>query len=406
MHEHQSIASSERCQQRIEAVERRFERAAGPAQKTEQQLLAVCAHELRNPLSSLQSTLDLMRGQFASPALDPHLEVLLRQTRKLERIVEDLLDVARAAQGKLELRAERIDMVVVVARAIESTRHLIDERRHALVLRAPGRPIHVTADPERLEQVFVNLLVNAAKYTEPGGRIAVEIRGSAGEVEVRVRDSGMGMTREALAHAFELFTQFGNDMALARGGLGVGLAVVKQLVEMHDGRVRAFSDGPGRGAEILVTLPMAAEVSEVREAHPRREAFVPQRVPATAPKRVLVVDDNQDLAEALGRLIDYLGHRVCVANDGPSALRAAAELNPEVAFVDICLGEMDGYAVARALARASVAPPLLVALTGYADESARVRAREAGFCRHLVKPPRLAAIQAVLSGCPERVSSR
>lgn len=391
MGEHELIGvGGDRCHlQRVEHAQRITRQAASG----EQELLAVCAHELRNPLSSLQSTLELLRGSLPSPVLDQHLEILQRQTRKLERIVSDLFDASRAGQATLEMQLERVDMAVIVARALESTRHFVEERRHTVSFTSPERAVYVMADALRLEQVLVNLLVNAAKFTDSGGRLSLELKRCEQAVELRVRDNGIGMTQQAIARAFDLFVQVGHEPARSRTGLGLGLALVKQLVELHGGTVRAASPGLGRGSEFVVALPLAADGHDREGQEPERgEPSVGRK----SRRRVLVVDDNHDVADALARLIDHLGHAVRVAADGPTALRVASEWNPEIVFLDICLPNMDGYAVAREIVRTRSQPPLLIALTGYAEQSVTVRARAAGFAKHLVKPPRLSAIAAVL----------
>jgi CheY-like chemotaxis protein len=387
MHEHTLVCGTN--QSRIEFGDL----AAESRPRAEQDLLAVCAHELRNPLASLQCNLELLRGRIASPALTPHLELMEWQTRKLARIVEDLLDMTRASQGKLAVHRECVDIAVIVKRAIESVRYLLQERRHQLAVALPERAVYVSGDPVRLEQVLVNLIVNACKYTDDGGSIAVTVDAGAGSVALRVRDSGVGMSPEALARAFDLFAQVGGG-GRGEGGLGVGLAVVKQLVELHGGTVQAASEGAGLGCEFTVTLPVVASEPELGSGPP---APAPG-LSGAARKRVLVVDDSKDVADALGALIVHLGHTVRIAGDGPSALRVAQEWLPDIVFLDIALPCMDGYAVATELRSARPNPPLLIALTGYADGTVGVRARQAGMAKHLVKPPRLSAIQALLAG--------
>jgi signal transduction histidine kinase/ActR/RegA family two-component response regulator len=370
-------------------------------ERRKDEFLTMLAHELRNPLAPLQCTLAVLRGRFGSPALDRHLEMMERQMSSLARIVDDLLDVSRVSRGKITLQNERLEVAPVVMRAIDSTRHRMEERGHDLVVTLPARPIFVLGDRVRLEQVLVNLLVNAAKYTDPGGRVWIEVDRGPDAVELRVRDNGVGMSAETIEHVFELFAQCERDLMRAQGGLGVGLAVVKTLVELHGGTVSARSPGPGRGSEFGVRLPLAIEQTEL-DLERRRSSVL---APALARRRILVVDDNRDVADALAALLEHLGQSVRIVSDGPAALQLAEEWRPALVFLDLGLPDMDGYAIARELLRTTGdEPPVIVALTGYGQDSARARSLEAGFFQHRVKPPRLESIQAVLAASyrPER----
>jgi CheY-like chemotaxis protein/anti-sigma regulatory factor (Ser/Thr protein kinase) len=284
-------------------------------------------------------------------------------------------------------------MAVVAARAVETSRPLIDERRHHLTVSLPDEPLWVAGDAARLAQVVANLLNNAAKYTEPGGRITLTVARDGDAVVTRVRDTGVGLPPETLSSVFDLFTQVDRSLDRAQGGLGIGLTLVQRLVELHGGTVRAHSDGPGRGSEFVVTLPVLADAPQpAAESSPAAA-----QAEAGGPRRILVVDDNVDGAESLATLLKLLGHEVHVAHDGPAALRATADVRPEVVFLDIGLPGMDGYEVARRLRRPGRTEALLVALTGYGQEEDRRRSREAGFDHHLVKPVDPAVLEELLA---------
>jgi PAS domain S-box-containing protein len=345
------------------------------------EFLAMLSHELRNPLAPIRNAVHVLNAVATGPQVVQAREVIERQVTHLARLVDDLLDVSRITRGKIALRPESVALEDVVARAVETTRPLVEARGHSLSVEVrPGTP-RFTADPVRLAQVIANLLNNAAKYTDPGGRIAVRAGREGGEAVVRVRDTGVGIPVEMLPHVFELFTQAERTLDRAQGGLGIGLTLVKSLVEQHGGRVEAFSDGPGRGSEFVVRLPLPVEsAAAVRAVTPR---------PAVAPskRRVLVVDDNADAADTLAMVLSMRGYDVRVARDGPAALDTARHFLPQLVLLDIGLPGMDGYAVARALRADGRSGPLrLVALTGYGREEDRRRSAEAGFDDHVVKP--------------------
>jgi CheY-like chemotaxis protein/two-component sensor histidine kinase len=310
-----------------------------------------------------------------------------RQVIHLARLIDDLMDVARIGRGKIELRKEVLDVAAVVRRAIESVRSALEERRHELTVALPDEPVRLEADPTRLEQILWNLLNNAIKYTEPGGSIRIEVVPEGAKVAIRVRDTGVGIEPAMVPLVFDMFVQAGHSAESAQGGLGIGLSLVKTLVELHGGSVGVRSDGRGRGTEFVVRLPVLVE----RPGH-RDEPTVRADAPGTRPKpprrRVLVVDDNTDAATSLARLLSRIyGQEVRVAHDGPEALQAAEEFHPELVLLDIGMPGMDGYEVARQLRlRPGFEGTLLVALTGWGQESDRDRSREAGFDHHLVKP--------------------
>lgn len=371
------------------------ERAARLAEASQRkdEFLALLAHELRNPLAPIVTALALMRAHEREPeAVARYRAVIERQVRHLTRLVEDLLDVSRITRGKIVLKPERTSVAAAIEAAIEAARPLLDERRHTAAVDLGEEPLDVIADPVRAAQIFANLINNAAKYTDPGGHVWVRARREGDEIVVSVRDDGIGIPAEMLDHVFDLFVQTDAARGQAQGGLGIGLTLVKRLVELHGGQVAAASAGPGRGTEMTVRLPAA----------PARDATAPAGSAAAGPapsaKRVLIVDDNSDAAESLAEALRDRGHEVRVEGDGPSALAAADVWLPDVALVDIGLPGMDGYAVARALRAAHPRDVLrLLALTGYGQESDRHRAREAGFDAHLVKPADLDRISAAIA---------
>jgi PAS domain S-box-containing protein len=355
------------------------------------EFLATLAHELRNPLMPVRMTLARMRRDTVkSPDDDRRLDMLDRQVKNLERIVDDLLEVSRISSGKIELKKERLDLIVAVNQALESARYLITQRKHQVSLTIPMGPIVVSADPVRVEQILTNLLINAAKYTDPGGQIWISLECARGHVEIRIRDAGVGINPDLLPRVFEMFEQGRRDLARSTGGLGIGLSIVKKLTELHGGTVVATSAGTGKGSEFTVRLPVEVEDVVSPVARPRDRA----RIRASA-RRILVVDDNVDAAESFAELLKEMGHEVRIATDGKAALELNGEWQAQVIFLDIGLPGMDGYEVARRM-RVQNAGTRLVALTGYGHESARTMSVEAGFARHLVKPPDIDTIVALL----------
>ncbi|HVR97214.1 MAG TPA: ATP-binding protein [Thermoanaerobaculia bacterium] len=364
------------------------------ADQRKDEFLAMLAHELRNPLAAISSAGHVL-GQTRS-AVDPQAAelaaVIGRQTRHLTRLVDDLLDVSRFTRGKIELHKGLIELRHVVQGAVETTRPLIERRRHDLTIALPDEPLWLEADATRLAQVLANLLHNAAKFTEPGGHIALTVGRQGGEVAVAVRDDGSGIDPALLPRIFDLFVQEDRSLARSHGGLGIGLTLVRSLVEKHGGRVEAYSEGPGRGSELTVHLPLCPGPQQTIPAAPQVEAA------GEPPSRILVVEDNADTADALAELLRLWGHEVTVVHDGLMALEAARNVRPEVVLLDIGLPGMDGYEVARALrSLGSLDGALLIALTGYGQDSDRHRSQLAGFDHHMVKPvdvPRLRQIIA------------
>jgi signal transduction histidine kinase/ActR/RegA family two-component response regulator len=371
----------------------RLYRQARESDRRKDEFLAMLSHELRNPLAPVLNTLAVLRtrGGVGPSDLQAH-ELIERQVRHMARLVDDLLDVSRVTRGKIALQKERVDLRALAARAAETCRPLIEGRRHALAVALPEGPAFVEADPTRLEQVLTNLLNNAAKYTEPGGRIRLAVERAGGDAVVRVRDTGIGMAPEVRARAFDLFVQGDRALARSEGGLGVGLTMVRSLVEMHGGAVEAHSDGPGQGSEFVVRLPLLPG-GEGSDASPREAA-----APAQRACRILVVDDNRDSADSLALLLRLAGHAVRVAYDGRAALEAARAGPPEVVFLDLGMPGMDGHEVARRLREQDgMGRALLVAVSGYGQEEDRARSLAAGFDYHLVKPVEPGAVQALLA---------
>jgi signal transduction histidine kinase len=382
---------------RNEVLERRrLEAALVEADRRKDEFLAMLAHELRNPLAPILNAVQFMRLRVLNnPELAWCCDVIGRQAEHLTRLVEDLLDVSRITQGKIKLQRGRVALDVVVARAIETNRHLIDARHHQLEVDLPPAPPHVSGDIARLVQVVGNLLNNAAKYTEDGGsiRVAVETARCADgheEALIRVRDTGIGIPSEMLPHVFDLFTQVERP-GRSQGGLGIGLALVRRLAELHGGRVEAQSQEHGAGSEFTVALPLLADVLEAgAEAHPAPAAtpFTARaRPPAGTTRRALVVDDNQDSAESMGLLLREMGFEVELAFDGLAGVRAVAAFAPEIVLLDLGMPDLDGFETARRIRRLPHASAVrLIALTGYGRDEDRRRSKEAGFDHHVVKP--------------------
>ena len=370
--------------------------AAESANRAKDEFLAMLGHELRNPLSPILTALQLMKLR-GSDGSERERTVIERQVIHLTRLVDDLLDVSRIARGKVELKETIVDIAEVIGKAIEIASPLLEQRAHTLDVHVERNGLTVKGDSTRLSQVVSNLLTNAAKYTPPGGHIWIRAEAEDGEVVIRVRDSGLGIAPEVLPRVFDLFVQERQAIDRSQGGLGLGLTIVRNLVERHGGTVSAASDGPGTGSEFVVRLPRAGAGSVLEDGPAGGVAETPLFRPDGAPK-VLVVDDSVDGAEMLSAALSAKGYDTRVAHDAPVALRMAAEFRPDVALLDIGLPVMDGYELA---VRLRELPDLhnvrLIALTGYGQESDRRKSREAGFLRHLVKPVDLVILEAVLA---------
>ena len=355
-------------------------RAAAEAEnRAKDEFLAMLTHELRNPPMAIRIAMQTIRGQAErDPIVQRARDVVERQVRHLARLLDDLLDVSRLTRGKIELRKETVTLQMIVAEALTATRGFIDARRHVESVSLPDEPLGFEADPMRITQVLGNLLDNAAKYTPRGGEIAVTGYREGGEVVLRVRDTGIGIAPEMLPRVFDLFAQLDRSPARPRGGLGVGLTLARTLVELHGGTITVESEGPGRGSEFVVRLPVGAPVA-LRDRDDRRRVAVPAR-------HILLVEDDDSVRKALRRILELDGHRVEVARDGSEGVKLALATAPEVAFIDIRLPGIDGHEVARRIRAALGSRVLLVALTAHGQEQDRRRSSAAGFDVHLVKP--------------------
>ena len=369
----------------------RARQEAEAANRAKDEFMAMLGHELRNPLSPMQTTLELMRLR-APDLLERERGILERQVQHLARLVDDLLDVSRIARGMIDLKREVVELASVVAAAVEQVSPLLEERQHYLRLSVPRHGFRVFADPARLAQVFFNLLHNAAKYTDPGGHLTVVARREGLEVLLSVRDDGMGIAPELQPRVFDTFFQARQEVDRAKGGLGLGLALVKSLSELHGGKVEVESPGVGKGSTFTVHLPLAVEVTPPVELAPS-----PKDPARSEPGlRILVVDDNVDAAESIAEVLQLLGNEVRVAHDGVEALRLARETAPDLALLDIGLPVIDGYELAQRLR--SEHPSLrLVAVSGYGQDADRAATLQAGFSRHLVKPVSLQDIESVVT---------
>ena len=377
----------------------------GLASRAKDEFLAMLGHELRNPLAPIATALHLMKLR-GSPDGEHERSVIERQVLHLTRLVDDLLDVSRIARGKVVLKREIVEIAQVAAKAIEMTSPLLEQRLHSLDLNIPKHGLAVDGDPMRLSQVLSNLLANAAKYSPPSGCITVHAAEDAGDVVVRIRDTGMGIAPEVLPLVFDLFVQGRQALDRSEGGLGIGLTIVRSLVEAHGGRVSAHSDGLGHGSEFVVRLKHAITVSTHGDAVAGRQPQVQQRSLA-AGARVLIVDDNADAAGLLSEVLTLKGYETRVAHDAPTALQIAAEFHPAIAVLDLGLPVMDGYQLADRLRTVpGLAHLRLVALTGYGQESDRARTRRAGFQTHLVKPVDLELIDRALAGSTDDDADR
>jgi signal transduction histidine kinase/CheY-like chemotaxis protein len=351
------------------------------ASRTKDEFLAMLGHELRNPLAPILTALHLMRGA-GEDAFHKERAIIERQTRHLMRLVDDLLDVSRITRGKIMLCRRTVDVASVVAKAVETASPLLEERGHRLTTNVPRAGLSIEGDEHRLAQVVSNLLTNAAKYTPASGSIVVSAGRDGDSVLLSVKDSGLGIDPELLPRVFDQFVQGQRGLDRSEGGLGLGLAIVRSLVEMHRGQVCARSEGRGKGSEFIVRLPWAEGAATERSAVPAAQPSQAFRA-----RRVLVVDDNRDAAQTLGEALEEAGHTTRVTFDAPAALRLAEEFQPEVAVLDIGLPVMDGYELGRRLrALPSLGRLRLIALTGYGQDSDRTRSDEAGFDAHLVKP--------------------
>jgi CheY-like chemotaxis protein/nitrogen-specific signal transduction histidine kinase len=378
-----SVSSLRRAQGQLEAADR---------QKDE--FLAMLAHELRNPLTPIANACELLARTFpAEREAQLMVGMIRRQVTHLTRLVDDLLDVSRITQGRIELKHETLDLADVVAQAVETVEPIVREKGHALSIVTSYRRLFVHGDFARLVQCVVNVLNNAAKYTDAGGELRIETRADGDEAVITVTDNGPGIPAELLPHVFDLFVQGDRTLDRSQGGLGIGLSVVQQLVQQQGGRVAAASDGPGCGSTFEIRLPLAPAPAVIAVAPPAVSA---------SPRRVLIVDDNVDAADSLALVLRREGHDVAVAYGSLEALERFDAFSPEVVFLDIGLPGIDGYEVARRIrGRAAGAGVRLVALTGYGQAEDVARALAAGFDQHIVKPVNMDAVLRALAGTEE-----
>jgi PAS domain S-box-containing protein len=373
----------ERCWAHIERV--RSTEALREADRHKSEFLATLAHELRNPLAPIRNGLEVLRISEGKPAVMANVRAMMeRQVGQMVHLINDLLDIARVSTGKVVLKVERVTLQTVVASAVEISLPLLEGARHGLRVNVPEAPVWLDVDLVRISQVLSNLLSNAAKYTPPGGQVDVDAWVDAGQVLIRVTDTGIGIPNEAIGAIFEMFTQVERSLDRSKGGLGIGLSLVRHLVTLHGGSVLAESAGPGRGSSFTVRLPVAAQGGEGLASCAAGESGVPA---APGGLRILVTDDNRDAADSLASLLAAAGHTVQTAYAGEDALRLAPEFAPDLAILDIGMPGMDGYQTARALrALPQLAGLHLAALTGWGAREDRERSRAAGFDHHLLKP--------------------
>ena len=353
------------------------------ADRRKDEFLATLAHELRNPLAPVRMAVEVLRMKGpAIPELQWARDVIDRQTQALTRLIDDLMDVSRINHGKIELQREQVELEKIVQGAVETSRPLIEEMGHELTVTLPPGPVIVNADLTRLAQVMLNLLNNATKYTERGGRIDLRAELQGSDVVVSVTDTGIGIPAEKLLTIFEMFSQVEGALSRSPGGLGIGLCLVKRLVEMHGGSVEAKSGGPGKGSEFVVRLPIA-----VAQTYPRQGSDDGDKAQPTSDLRILVVDDNRDAAETLAMLLKMMGNNVHTAHDGEEAVAAAREFQPDVVLCDIGLPKLNGYEACRQMkAQAWDKKMILIAVTGWGQDDDRRKSEKAGFDHHLVKP--------------------
>jgi PAS domain S-box-containing protein len=374
---------------------KKAEQALLEADRRKDEFLATLAHELRNPLAPLRTGLQVMRLARGDRATVEQVQGMMeRQLAQMVRLIDDLLDVSRITRGKLEIRKERVELAAVVSSAVETGRPLTEEMGQELTVTLPKQPILLEADLTRLAQVFANLLTNAAKYTDRGGRIWLTAERQGGEVVVTVKDTGIGISPEHLPRLFQMFSQVERSLERSQGGLGIGLTLVKRLVEMHGGKVEVRSEGPGKGAEFVVRLPVAAGASGGQAENGEGGPAAPK-----SSLRILVVDDNRDGADSLATMLRLMGHDTRTAYDGQEGVEAAGTFHPEVVLLDIGLPRLDGYQACRRIReQAGGRQVVLVAITGWGQGEDKRRAAEAGFNHHLTKPVDPADLEKLLSG--------
>lgn len=391
----QQIAAQRDENSRLLKESRRYAQALQDADKRKDEFLATLAHELRNPLAPISNSVSILSSE-RSPAhvRKSALGMMERQVKQMVRLVDDLMDVARITRGKIVLKSEPIQLSDVLLSAAEISQPLIDQFGHRLIMDLPETPIWLNADFTRLSQVFSNLMNNAAKYSEPNREIRVTTESHAGSVIVRVKDQGIGLTEETMARVFDMFAQADESLERAHGGLGVGLTLVKAMVEMHDGRISVTSEGLGKGSEFSVNLPIIEA-----ETAPEEKGDAPQaeETPQASGMRILIVEDNEALAQTTGWMIEMLGHGYKLAHNGPDAIALSKSYRPDVVMMDIGLPGMNGYDLCALMKQEKhLTSTVFIAQTGWGQDEHRQRAREAGFDQHLVKPVYIELLQDVL----------
>ncbi|MDB5880577.1 MAG: putative histidine kinase, atypical hybrid [Ramlibacter sp.] len=374
------------------------------ANRRKDEFLATLAHELRNPLAPVRNAIQVLRLKgLASPELQWAAELIDRQIQAMSRLIDDLMDVSRINQGRIELRRQRVELARVLQDAVETTRPFIDECGHELALILPDQSLPLEADPTRLAQAFMNLLNNAAKYTDRGGRIELRVSAQAGEVVVSVKDNGIGLEPARLSAVFEMFSQVESALSRSRGGLGIGLSLAQRLVQMHGGTVEARSAGLGQGSEFSVRLPLVGAVEQLQQTAPDSTASPVAGSAPSAALRILVADDNRDAADTMTMLLEVMGHSVRHVNDGEAAVQAAAEFNPQIVLLDIGMPKLNGYEACRRIrAQEGGAGMIIIAITGWGQPEDRLKSEDAGFDQHLVKPVDPTALAGALAAASRK----
>lgn len=375
--------------------QRTAERELMRSARRKDEFLAMLAHELRNPLAPIRNAVAILKQLDVGS--DEHAlharETIDRQLNHMVRLIDDLLDISRINQGKFELRKQRVELGAVLSQAVETCQPVVESSGHRLTVKLPEVPVYAEADPVRLCQAFTNLLNNACKFTLPGGRIELLADVSGSELAVQVRDSGVGIQKEYLTSIFEMFSQVDSTLERSQGGLGIGLTLAKQIVELHRGSIDVRSEGPGMGSEFIIRLPTTSE------AAPRQNDVV-ERPPQHAQLKILVVDDNQDAAETLALLMRFEGHSTCVAYDGQQALIVAEQQRPDIALLDIGLPKMDGYVLCQNIRQTPWGRGILiVAITGWGQHEDRKKTAEAGFDYHFTKPVEISMLRDLIEQC-------
>jgi signal transduction histidine kinase/CheY-like chemotaxis protein len=385
----------QRC--KLEQELQKSEESLRDADRRKDEFLALLAHELRNPLAPIRYTLAASKKAGRTPEQQKRTEEIIeRQVAHMSRLLDDLLDVSRITRSALELKKNPTELTSVVGSAIETARPLLDAKHHTLSVDLPKHAVRLEADLVRLAQVFSNLLINAAKYTDPGGHVQLRAACEGSELVVAIRDNGIGISADMMPRLFKMFSQAEAALGRAQGGLGIGLSLVQGLVTLHGGTVEARSDGPGTGSEFIVRLPIGLPVTEIPDVEAAAESLV-----AGAGLKILVVDDNRDAADACATLLELSGYHVQTAYTGRRALELAETFRPHALLLDIGLPDLDGYQLARKLRAAPWGRGIiLIAVTGWGQEEDRRRAFDAGFDHHMTKPIAAEAVESLLQSLP------